>query len=161
MTQRWKDNKGREWIARISIELAEQLKRDGVDLLEPKQVGALFTDPFKVLELLAKIHEAQIEAADINAAVFVELATETEEVANAAAAALEAALTDFFRRLRKPALATVAEKARVAEERIEAAAMEKANDPRLVEAMEATARRELAKLDKLIDNAITGATSGE
>lgn len=161
MSQRWKDNTGREWIARITIELAEKMRGDGFDLLDPKQVGAVFTDPFKVLELLAKIHDSQITAAELTPAQFVELATDSPEVAEAAAAALESAMSDFFRRLRRPALAAVAERAQEAGRRTEAAAMEKANDPRLLRAMEAVAHRELAKLDAVIDRALTGATSGE
>jgi Glu-tRNA(Gln) amidotransferase subunit E-like FAD-binding protein len=162
MAQNWTDTTGRQWLARVTIGDAQRIKAElQIDLLDPEQLGGTFADPFRVVELLAAIHRDQITAAGLTAGDFVELATETAEVSNAAAAALEAALADFFRRLRRPALAAVIERAAEATAATEAEALRRAKDPRVAQAMKAAGVRELAKFDAIVDAAIRGSTSGE
>lgn len=123
-TTRWRDADQREWVCHITIEKAIRIKQErGVDLLNPESIKTSFTDPLLVAELLADLHAEQWKD-QMTLYEFAELAMKTEEVALSSSAALEAALTDFFRRLRRPALATVVEKAREATDRVEAAQIE-------------------------------------
>lgn len=159
-SQRWTDASGRQWIAKIDIGDAERLRTIGLDVLNPKAIGNVFADPFKVVELIVAVHEKQWTAQNLTDGDFAAIATETEEVANAAADALEVALADFFRRLRRPALAAVVERAGDAARKTQAAATAKVNSPRAIAAIEAEANKALAKLDEEIERRTTGETSG-
>lgn len=160
-SQLWRDANGREWIARLDIGAAEDLKGRGLDILDPHALGDAIADPIKALEIMAAAHRKQCAERNLEIGDFVEVATETEQVALAAAVALEAALADFFRRLRRPALAGVVATATKAAEAATELALAKLADPRVEQAMRAALERAGADVDAAIEAAITGRKSGD
>jgi hypothetical protein len=150
----WKDATGREWSAFVGIAIAETLKTQGVDLLEPKQLAELYKDPFGLVRVNAIVHQSQCEALGLSAGDFLELSTETEEVASASVAALEAALVDFFRRVKRGALATVVQKASESAAALDADQILTLNSERAAKAMRLERAAALGELDKAIDEVI-------
>ncbi len=155
----WKDATGRGWSAYVGIAIAEALKTQGVDLLDPKQLAGLYKDPFGLVRVNALVHQSQCEEHGLTAGDFLELSTETEEVATASVAALEAALADFFRRLKRGALATVIEKASASAAELDADQVVTLNGPRAEKAMRLERAKALALLDAEIDKVIDGAVA--
>ena len=150
----WKDATGREWFAFVGIGIAEELKTRGVDLLDPKQLAELYKDPFGLIRVNALVHQSQCEELGIAAGDFIELSTETEEVASASVAALEAALADFFRRLKRGALATVIQKASESAAALDADQVYTLNGERAAKAMRLERAKALSVLDAAIDKVI-------
>ena len=108
----WNDGSGREWVCKVTVSVAEQLRGEGIDLLNPKVVSQLYSkDPIELVQFAAKLHKSQIEEYGLTVGDFVDLATDSEDVSNAMLGAVEAALCDFFRRMRRGALAAVVQRA--------------------------------------------------
>jgi hypothetical protein len=112
MSTTWKDSQSREWICRLTVAEAMRLKSDdGIDLLNAEVLAEHSGDPLKAIFLLVRIHAEQWKEEGLTHGDFAEICTESEDIAIAAADCLMAALSDFYRRLRMPALADVVEKA--------------------------------------------------
>lgn len=108
----WRDAQEREWTCRLTVAEAMRLKSDdGIDLMDANCLAKHASDPLQVVFLLVRIHAPQWQAAGLTHGDFAEICTESESVAHAAADCLMAALADFYRRLRMPALADVVAKA--------------------------------------------------
>lgn len=96
----WTDKEGRVWIATCTVGTAMQLKAAGIDLLNPDQLAAVYADPLDFLKLGAKLHEAQMQEHGLTELDMLELMTSSAEIAEASCGAIEAALNDFFLRVR-------------------------------------------------------------
>lgn len=160
----WTDTLGRTWSARMTIAEANRLKsEEGIDLLDPESLKMLIGDPLAVVGLICSVHAPQIAQQGLTRGDFAELCTETDKVASDAADALVEALADFFGRLRKPALATIArmsvETANAAEQQVMIRVETKGRAM-----MQASLARGLADLDAAIEQASAseshGTTSG-
>lgn len=163
----WSDSSGRRWIAKCTIGIAMALKDSGIDLMNPDQLAKLYSDPFEFLKLGAKLHDsAQMKDHGISETDLLDLMTETTEIAEASLNAVEAALADFFHRVRggKP-LAAVLQRAaeasvKTAEAQVEMILGEKGTAAigKLIQ----DATKPLAdKLEQLGSPAPTGKASGE
>ena len=160
----WTDTQGRTWSARMTIAEANRLKaEEGIDLLDPEALKMLIGDPLAVVGLICAVHGPQIAEQGLTRGDFAELCTETEQVASAAADALVEALADFFGRLRKPALATIArmsvETANAAEQQVKIRVETKGRAM-----MQASLAKGVADLDAALEDAtgsgLPGTTSG-
>jgi len=125
----WTDETGSDWDCRVTIAEANRLRsKDDIDILNPDKLAETVSDPLAVIYMLSCIHAGQIEERGITTSDFAEICTASESVANAAADALIAALSDFFKRLRKPALAKVVEQAAAATQAAEKQALAVVSD---------------------------------
>lgn len=96
----WTDKEGRVWIATCTVGTAMQLKAAGIDLLNPEQLATVYGDPIEFLKLGAKLHSQQMQEHGISELDMLELMTSSADVAAASTGAIEAALGDFFHRMR-------------------------------------------------------------
>jgi hypothetical protein len=120
--QSWKDNQGRQWTAYCPINLAIDLKAKGLDLLNPDQLAAVYADPIEFLKLGARMHQAQMEELAISELDMLDLMTGSAEVSEDSTKAIEAALLDFFHRVRGgKAMAAVLHRAAEAAQKTEVA----------------------------------------
>jgi hypothetical protein len=111
-TTSWTDSTGREWAAKIDLGAARRfVDEKGIDLLNAEQLGQAMQDPWRVLDLLVLAHRTQAQARQLSDGDLVELATETEEIAQASFESTGEALAAFFGRLRRQSLALVVRKA--------------------------------------------------
>lgn len=107
----WTDENGTEWNARITIGIADKLRTErDIDLLDAEIISGLITDPYQLVNLLCAIHADQIEKNGITKDEFAELCFCSPETGVACTDALMDSLSDFSRRLQRPALAKAIEK---------------------------------------------------
>lgn len=135
--------------------MAEALRGDGIDLLDPKAVSALYSkDPIEFVLFAAKLHKSQIAEHGLTVGDFVDLATDTEEVSNAMLGAVEAALCDFFRRMRRGALAAVVQRASESAAALDARQVELIESERVGEALAAEVSRAMGPMEQEIAKAL-------
>lgn len=107
----WKDANGRTWSTRITLADARRLKDNGTDLLDTERMKDLFGDTLTIVEVMAELARTQWIEKELTYPQFADLVIETPEVYEKASAAFVEGITDFFRRLARPALAELVEKA--------------------------------------------------
>jgi hypothetical protein len=109
----WSDATGGKWHFFISLAAARELKNtQSLDLLDPRCVERLFgADPLARIEAMAELARTQWTEAGLTYANFAELIIGGPTSYDDASAALKAGLADFFRRIGRGDLATVADRA--------------------------------------------------
>jgi hypothetical protein len=147
----WVDFQGRTWIPRLTLEMAGDLKADGLDLFDANQLSGVYQHPIEFLRLAAFCHRSQSVERGLTDVQMMDLLIETEAIADQAKAAVEAALVDFFRRVPggKP-LAVVLERAAEATTRTERAQVAALTGSRGDQAIAATVGRALAPLNEAL-----------
>lgn len=162
----WIDAKGVTWVARMTIGLAMELKDQGIDLLNPDQLAKIYADPIQFLKLAAKLHKASLEENGVAEIDLMDLMTETAEVAEKSLQAVEAALVDFFHRVRggKPLAAVLTRASEAAAKTADAqvAMIQGDKGEKAMQSLIDGALKPLAdKLEQLGSPAPTGAASGQ
>jgi len=151
----WKDGAGRDWVCKVTVSVAEALRGEGIDLLDPKAVSQLYSkDPIEFVAFAAKLHKSQIEEQGLTVGDFVDLATDSEEVSNAMLGAVEAALCDFFRRMRRGALAAVVQRASESAAALDVQQTQMIESERAGAAMKAEVSRALRPIEQEIAKAL-------
>lgn len=156
----WTDTQGRVWRAHVSIGTAERLRAEGIDLLDPKQLGTIYQDPFQLVRLNAAIHREQWEELGLSEGDFLALSTDDEYAARESIAAMEAGLADFFHRMRRESLAAVLTAASDAARETDRRQVAKLQTERARQAIDAEIARALKPLDDALEKSIAGNTSG-
>lgn len=162
----WTDAHGRQWIARMTIGLAMELKQEGIDLMNPDELAKLYADPIAFLRLAARMHAQCSEQYGIGPVALLDIMTETVLVAQESLQAVEAALVDFFHRVRGGApLAAVLTRASEAAQRTADAQVAMVNGTQGNKAIDALIDRAVKpladKLEQLGSREPTGAVSGQ
>lgn len=158
----WTDNQKRSWTCRLTIDDVKRLKANGTDIADPKSFEAIFSSSLQQIELLAELMRPQWEQAGLDYVQFAELLIESEGRLQEVQAAFVEGLTDFFRRLGEPWMATVVEKAYGAATRSNQAMARRAESnavdaliQRALDAEDAGFQRELAKLEAKLSGAVS------
>lgn len=160
--QTWKDQEGREWTATCPITLAMDLKAKGLDLLNPDHLAAAYGDPLEFLKLAAKLHLSQMQERGLAEIDMLDIMTSSEQVALDSAAAVEAALKDFFLRIRGgKALAAVLTRSIEAAEKTTAAQVATLGGEKGAKAVAAVVQQGLLHLTKALDQVGSPRESGE
>jgi hypothetical protein len=112
----WKDAAGREWFAKCTIGIAMELKNLGIDLMNPEQLAKIYSDPLEFLKLGVKLHREQMQEHGVCELDMLDVMTSAVEISEASLKAVEAALIDFFHRMRggKPLAAVLVRAAEAA-----------------------------------------------
>lgn len=159
----WTDSAGREWSCRIGVADARRLKDRGTDLLDSESMKTFFADSLNVIESIAESLRPQWESKGLEYVDFFEVITESEAVYRACTDAFVAGLADFFRRIGRPAMAAVVEKAFAAMGVAEETMIARVNGPKVAELLEVASERMQKEFDQNIDqeiDKIRGAPSG-
>jgi hypothetical protein len=159
----WTDAENRKWIAAIAFVDAVRLRdTQQIDLLDPKSIERLFSDPLIRIEAIAELQRAQWEKLQLNYSQFVDDAILSGERTFAdATLALREAISDFFRRLDRRDLAIVADRAWTMMDREQALRMSTASGDKVGQILEASMTRAAAELDAELDRTLerVGSTS--
>jgi hypothetical protein len=111
----WKDYCGREYTAKLKLVDAERLKQAGVDVFAEDFFQRLYSDSLSLIEIVAEAWRPQWSG-QLTYEEFVDSVTLEDETLGQVRRAMEAGITDFFRRLLRPELAKLIEKAASANE---------------------------------------------
>ena len=150
----WTDAAGHLWSCAIRLSDARRLKESGTDLFNPEQLRTLFSDTLGTIELIGELLRPQWEEAGISYLDFSDSLVESAGVYTAATAALQAAIADFFRRIDRPALALVVERAFETARSLETQAVGNAGGDKMAQLMTSMQRRSQAAFDEEIEKAI-------
>lgn len=107
----WDDATGQQWSCRVELSDAKRLRENGTDVFNPNGIAKLFSEILETVEFLAELMRPQWEQRGLTAQAFEDLIVGGDGIYQSAADALNHALSDFFRRLGRPALAMVIERA--------------------------------------------------
>jgi hypothetical protein len=119
-------------------------------MLDPEQLKTFFADSLRVIETIAELCRPQWQDRGMTYEAFADLIIADESTFLAASQAFANAIADFFRRIGRPAMGAVVDRAWEAVKVHEEIAVEKANGPKIGNLLE-TMR---VKLDRDFDEAI-------
>lgn len=164
----WTDATGDRWHFHIPLTAARRLKQNqSIELLEPSCVEILFaSDSLKRIEAMAELAREQWTEAGLTYEDFADRIVGNETTFLDASAALKAGLSDFFRRLGRAELATVADRAWDAMAAGMHLRTEKAAGPKVGALLDAAIKRTETEIDAELDRVLeqmavtTGPPSG-
>ena len=151
----WTDAAGTLWNCAIKLSDAKRLRDNGSDLFNPEHLKSLFTDTLGTIELLGELLRPQWEERGIPYVDFSDLLLDGEGRFTEATSALQAAIADFFRRIDRPALAMVVERAFQTARALETQALQNAGGEKVAALMAAMHVRSQREFDAEMEKALS------
>lgn len=154
--KQWTDAHGDKWNCYLTLAAARRLKEtQTIDLLELASVEVIFgADPLRRIEALAELLREQWTEAGLTYEDFAERVVGSDNSFLTATAALKAGLSDFFRRLGRTDLATVADRAWTAIVTETKLRESKAAGTKVGKILEAALERSAREIDAELDRAL-------
>ena len=147
----WDDNAGNQWTCRINLSDAKRLRDNGIDLFDPNGIKKLFSEVLETIEFLVELMRPQWEERGMAVVDVMDVLTAGDGVYTSATNALSHALQDFFRRLDRPALAMVIERAWSTAMQLETQALQNAGGQKVQSLMAAMLQKSQNEFDKQLD----------
>ena len=148
----WNDHTGRQWSCRVDLSDARRLRDNGNDIFDPRGgIAKLFSDVLETIEFIAELCRPEWEQSGMSYEQFSDCITGGENVFRDASEALKDGLCDFFRRLDRPALAMVIERAWKTATAMETQALENAGGEKVAGLLSAMMVKAQTEFEKAID----------
>ena len=147
----WDDNDGNQWSCRINLSDAKRLRDSGVDLFDPSGIKKLFSEVLDTVEFLVELLRPQWEGRGLSVIDISDVITGGDGTYTSATNALNQALQDFFRRLDRPALAMVIERAWATAMQLETQSLRNAGGPKVESLMSEMLKKSQEQFDAELD----------
>jgi hypothetical protein len=146
----WADNNGIEWNCRVDLSTAKRLRDTGIDIFNPNGIAKLFSEVLETIEFLVELLRPQWEERGLSVLDVSDLLTGGDGVYASATNALSHGLQDFFRRLDRPALAMVIERAWGTAMQLETQSLENAGGQKVTTLMAEMLKKSQSEFDAKI-----------